>query len=189
MADLSETTVVLPSAPSPEEIALYLHLMAHFGQQTGYPALRVTVDGPGVAIDKGRDYLILGAIASQPAFSSLGPMLPLTVDSSGVHVKPATGYLARASSLEESASRWFSSLFGRSTAQNLPSNQPAVPDAMVEEIPSPASPGRSIVLVSLRENSSADEFAGVFLDRSQFDRHQWLGKPAAQCAVCLLFNR
>jgi hypothetical protein len=38
---------------------------------------------------------------------------------------------------------------------------------MVEEIQSPASPGRSIVLVSLRQSSSADEFAGVFLDRSQ----------------------
>ena len=35
LADLSGTVVVLPSVPSAEEIALYLHLMSHFGAQTG----------------------------------------------------------------------------------------------------------------------------------------------------------
>src|SRR5208283_4085595 len=39
-ADLGETTVVLPPAPSVPEIETFLTLMGHFGRQTGFPALR-----------------------------------------------------------------------------------------------------------------------------------------------------
>src|SRR5208337_1273685 len=45
LADLSETTVVLPSAPSEQEIETFVTLMGHFSRQTGFPALRVTVAG------------------------------------------------------------------------------------------------------------------------------------------------
>ncbi len=45
VADLSETTVVLPPAPTQQEIETFLTLMGHFGRQTGFPALRVTVAG------------------------------------------------------------------------------------------------------------------------------------------------
>src|SRR5579863_9391035 len=57
-ADLSQTVVVLPSSPGAQEIGLYLHLMSRFGAQTGYPALRVAVNGPGSMISPERDYLI-----------------------------------------------------------------------------------------------------------------------------------
>ena len=43
--DLHNTTVVLPPNPTPEEIETFVTLMGHFGRQTGYPALRVTVAG------------------------------------------------------------------------------------------------------------------------------------------------
>jgi cellulose synthase (UDP-forming) len=166
-AGLSQTTVVLPAVPSKDEISLYLHLMSHFGAQTGYPVLRVTVAGPNTVISKGRDYLILGTIANQPAFSSLDALLPATLDSNGIHVKPARSYLSLFSSIEGASSRWWSRLPGTPATQQPPSNMNGVPDAMVEEIESPSSPDRSIVLVALQENSSADMFAGVFLDRSQ----------------------
>src|SRR3981081_820473 len=42
-ADLAETTVVLPDGAGPEEIETYLTFMGHFGGQTGYPVLNVTV--------------------------------------------------------------------------------------------------------------------------------------------------
>ena len=46
VADLSETTVVLPVVPSEQEIETFVTLMGHFGRQTGFPGLRVTVAGP-----------------------------------------------------------------------------------------------------------------------------------------------
>ena len=42
-----------------------------------------------------------------------------------------------------------------------------VPDALVEEIKSPAAPDRSIVLIALKQDSSADLFAANLLERSQ----------------------
>ena len=41
-----ETTVVLPPTPTEQEIETFVTLMGHFGRQTGFPALRVTVAGP-----------------------------------------------------------------------------------------------------------------------------------------------
>src|ERR1700677_5184964 len=79
-ADLQKTTIVIPDSPDPKEIALYLYLMSHFGAQTGYPGLRVTVAGPNAAINPGRDYLVLGTIANQPAFQSLANVMPAALD-------------------------------------------------------------------------------------------------------------
>lgn len=167
LADLSETTVVLPTVPSAAEIALYLHLMSHFGAQTEYPALRVTVAGPNTVISKARDYLILGTIANQPAFGSLDASLPVTLDSNGVHVQPGNRYSSVVSSVESDVSQWLSRLRGNAAPPGQLSSVVGVPDAMVEEIESPTSPGRSIVLIALKQDASAETFADVFLDRSQ----------------------
>jgi cellulose synthase (UDP-forming) len=166
-ADLSQTIVVLPSVPSAEEISLYLHLMSHFGAQTGYPAFRVRVAGPNAVIGKGYDYLILGTVANQAAFHSLDALLPVTIDSYGIHVKPAQSYLSVPSSLKAVWSRRWLQALGTSATPRLPSNEGGVIDALIEEIQSPASPDRSFVLVALKQDSSVEEFAGVLLDRSQ----------------------
>jgi len=166
-ADLSMTTVILPSAPSPAEISLYLHIMSHFGTQTAYPVLRVTVTGPNIAIDKGRDYLILGDIDDQPAFNSLEAWLPVTFDANGVHVKPVQSHLSFFSPIQSAPMRWWSKLFGHHDIQKLPSNVDGMPDAMIEEIKLPFSTDRSIVLIALKSDSSTDSLESVFLDRSQ----------------------
>jgi len=167
MADLSETTVVLPSNPSREEVALYLHLMAHFGAQTGYPALRVAVAGPETVISKGRDYLILGTLENQPAFSALAPSLPVSFDSSGLHVQQEQGYVASGMTFTTLLKRRWMERLGLSGAPGLPSNPSGIPEALIEEIESPSSPDRSIVLIELRQDSSAEVFSNEFLDRSQ----------------------
>ena len=166
-ADLSESVVVLPATPTAEEIALYLHLMGHFGAQTGYPALRVTVTGPGTVISQGRDYLILGTIADQPAFRTLDPLLPATLEASGINVKPRRGISGYIYSLQNASSRLWSRLLGKQWKENQPSNLGGMPEAFVEEIESPASPDRSIVVVALAKDSSAGVFAEAFLDPSK----------------------
>jgi cellulose synthase (UDP-forming) len=131
VADLSQTVVVLPTAPSDKEIALYLHLMSRFGSQTGYPALRVTVTGPDSVITEGRDYLILGTIADQPAFSSLAQLLPATLDDAGVHVRPAQGLSADIASIPTISSRWWSRLLGRTEPASLSPNECEPPDVRI----------------------------------------------------------
>ncbi len=61
-ADLADAAVVLPDQPTNGEIELFLALMGHFGAQTGYPALSVTVTNPaGMTSDAGKDFLVSGS--------------------------------------------------------------------------------------------------------------------------------
>ncbi len=166
-ADLSRTVVVLPAAPSSKEIALYLHLMSYFGSQTGFPALRVTVTGPSNVIGEGRDYLILGTVADQSAFNSLASLLPATLDGDSVHIKAPRGLSANLAYFQNAAERRLSRPFELTATGGAPFDDRGFPDAMIQEIESPASHENSIVTISLRENSAADEFAGAFLDVSR----------------------
>ena len=159
-ADLADTTILMPAVPSPKEIALLLYLMSHCGMQTGYPALRVEVSGPDTTMQNSRDYLMLGTPSDQPAFSSLEASLPATFDANGIHLKEHSDYFA---GLKQTWLRFT----GKSIGESQPSNQAGIPDMMIEGIESPTFPGRSIVVLSLRDDDAVDEFANVFLDRSQ----------------------
>ncbi|RXH58695.1 UDP-forming cellulose synthase catalytic subunit [Granulicella sibirica] len=160
LADLSDTTVVMPPTPSAKEITLLLYLMSHFGTQTGYPALRAEIAGPDAVMRGDRDYLILGNVTSQPAFGSLNAALPVTLDGQGVHVKQA------ASKLDWFAGIW-KQINGEAAQGETPSNVHGVPDAMIEGIQSPYFAGRSIVVVAMRSDEAVDNFADAFLERSQ----------------------
>jgi cellulose synthase (UDP-forming) len=165
-ADLQKTTVVLPDSPDPKEIALYLYLMSHFGAQTGYPGLRVTVAGPSAAISAGRDYLVMGTIGNQPAFQSLGNIMPVALDASGIQVKPAAGFQASIGRVQTAVLDKWNALVGKPPLNDL-SNVAGAPDVLIQETESPASHDRSIVMLALRQDSSVDAFASVFIDRSQ----------------------
>ena len=95
IADLGETVVVLPARPSPQEIALFLHLMAHCGAQTGYPVLRVQVAGPDDSIRANRDYLVLGAVKNQPFFANLNRILPTPFDADRLYPRAKTDLLSQ----------------------------------------------------------------------------------------------
>ncbi|MDR3734130.1 MAG: UDP-forming cellulose synthase catalytic subunit [Acidobacteriaceae bacterium] len=157
-ADLADTTIVMPPQPNSSEIALLLYMMSHCGMQTGYPALRVQVVGPDAVMRSDQDYLILGGAADQPAFASLDPTLPVTMDADGVHLKDQTSYLA---TLNKTWLKWT-----RRTVDE-PTNINGAPDLMIEGLESPYFAGRSIVLMELRNDNAVNEFADVFLERSQ----------------------
>jgi cellulose synthase (UDP-forming) len=165
-ADLSQTVVVLPLSPSLSEIGLYLNLLSRFGAETGYPALRVTVERPGSTLSSGRDYLVVGTTFDQPAFNSLSPLLPATLDDAGVHVQPpARGLPADLNYLQTESSHWLSHVLGRAEIENLISDDSEPADALIEEAQSLSS-NRSIVAIMLRKDSSADVLSEVLTDPS-----------------------
>jgi cellulose synthase (UDP-forming) len=162
-ADLSETTVVLPPTPSAQEIETFVTLMGHFGRQTGYPALRVTVAGPDALHDGAQaDFLLIGTGDDQPGFDKLANALPVTLRGGRVQVRDTEGFFAplhhawwKANGNEHTES-------GDLTAEG-------VPDAVIEGAESPFAPGanRSVVAIHLMDASSFEPFMSTFLQVQQ----------------------
>ncbi len=176
LADLSETTVVLPTAPTVQEIETFITLMGHFGRQTGSPGLRVTVAGPG-ALQNGAvaDFLIIGTGDDQPAFSKLGTHLPVSLSSGQVQVQ-LPGYVPAPLRVHDTAS-FFVSLFHKAWRMLHANDQPesgsltagGTPDAVIEGIESPYDIGgsRSIVAIHLKDASTFEPFISTFLNVQQ----------------------
>ena len=156
LADLAETTVVLPSQPTPAELQLLLGLMAHFGAQTGYPALRVIIAGNS-SIQPGRDYLVLGTVSDQPALSAFGRAAPVQLDPNGLHIQPSSGLLGTA--------RWWRASTAEQGSELLTSG--GLPDALLQQFNWPASSSRSVVAITLRDDSAAAKFLTAFEDATR----------------------
>ncbi|MEZ1648542.1 cellulose biosynthesis cyclic di-GMP-binding regulatory protein BcsB, partial [Enterobacter hormaechei] len=63
MADLSESIVVMPKAPSEGQVTTLLDTMATVGGQTGLPAINVTLTYDGSQIqNKDADIMVIGTI-------------------------------------------------------------------------------------------------------------------------------
>jgi cellulose synthase (UDP-forming) len=163
LADLSETTVVLPPTPTEQEIETFVTLLGHFGRQTGFPALRVTVAGPdALHLGARTDFLIIGTGDDQPGFEKLNGKLPVSLRSGQVQVRDSQGFFAplhhawwKLRSEEHSES-------GDLTASGTP-------DAIIEGVESPFDPGasRSIVAIHLRDSSGFEPFMDTFLKVQQ----------------------
>ena len=164
LADLSETTVVLPPAPSEQEIETFITLMGHFGRQTGFPGLRVTVAGPD-ALRSGAatDFLIIGAGDDQPAFDKLGNHLPVSMRSGQIQVQDTQGFFVR---LLHNA--WWKLQSSQHTESGA-LTAGGTPDALIEGIASPydLNGSRSIVAIHLKDASTFEAFLSTFLSVQQ----------------------
>ncbi len=164
LADLSGTTVVLPPAPTEQEIETFVTLMGHFGRQTGFPGLRVTVAGPG-ALQEGAatDFLIIGAGDDQPAFSTLASHLPVSLGSGQIQVRDTEGFFVK---LLHNA--WWK-LRPNDHTESGELTAGGTPDAVIEGIESPydIAGSRSIVAIHLRDASTFDPFISTFLNVQQ----------------------
>ncbi len=81
LADLSETSVVIPERASAEEIGLYLAVMGRMGEATGYPATRHSVIGAAeVAKSPDRDMIIIGTAQNQRLLADWSNSLPMFVE-------------------------------------------------------------------------------------------------------------
>ena len=94
-ADLSQTTVVLPDEPSSQEIETYLTMMGHFGAETGFPALRVTVAGPE-ALQSGadQDFLVIATGQTNGDVGRLASEMPVTFGDNSLKVQDTRGFFA-----------------------------------------------------------------------------------------------
>jgi cellulose synthase (UDP-forming) len=161
-ADLADTAVVLPDAAQPEEIEMYLTLMGHFGAQTGYPVLNVSVtNAAGMNTDRTKDYLVLGTIEDQPAIGRLNPSLPVSVDGSGLHIQDTQGFFAQ---LQHA---WWKVRSSDRVQSGQLEIAGGLPDALIEAIEWPRGSKRSVVVILLRDKDVVPNFLSVFLKRSQ----------------------
>lgn len=78
LADLSESTIVLPENPGDGDFGNVLTLLGRFGASTGYPTLRAVLALPGnVQASADRDLVLLGSPTSQPLFEHWRDQLPV----------------------------------------------------------------------------------------------------------------
>ncbi len=163
MADLAETAVVLPDAPTADEIEMYLTFMGHFGAQTGYPVLNVSVtNGDGMKSDSSKDYIVMGTVDDQPALTKLQKSLPVQIDSNnGLRVEDTRGFLA---SLQQA---WWKVRSSDHVETNQLETAGGLPDALIEGLEWPSGSKRSVVVIALRDHSVVPKFLNVFLKTSQ----------------------
>ena len=168
-ADLSQTTIVVPPSSSSEEIGLYLMFVAYFAEQTGYPALRLRVDDDA-SLGRDADYLIIGTPDDQPAFERLNQHLPIAVTADGVSVQDTRGFFAAIQSawwqVAEMRPTWWWKLTKAQQKEGLIASLGESPDAVIQGIESPWTAGRSIITITIKNNSAARTFAAGFLKSS-----------------------
>lgn len=163
LADLSETTVVLPPTPTAQEIETFITLLGHFGRQTGFPALRVTVAGPdALRLGARSDFLIIGTGDDQPGFDQLNSKLPVALRSGQIQVRDTKGFFAP---LHQA---WWK-LRSNEHTESGDLTASGTPDAIVEGVESPFDPGgnRSIVAIHLRDAGNFEPFMDTFLKVQQ----------------------
>jgi cellulose synthase (UDP-forming) len=163
LADLGETTVVLPAVPTEEEIELFVTLMGHFGRQTGFPALRVTVAGPD-ALKQGAntDFLILGTGDDQTGLDKMNNNLPVAMRSGQIQVHDTQGFFAP-------LHRAWWKLRSDEHTESGSLTAAGTPDAVIEGIKSPFyfSGNRSIVAIHLKDSSTFEPFMATFIKVQQ----------------------
>ncbi len=161
-ADLADTAVVLPDTPTADEIEMYLTLMGHFGAQTGYPVLNVSVtNNDGMRTDGTKDYLVMGTVEDQPALSRLNSTLPVIVDGSGLHIQDTQGFFAP---LQHA---WWKVRSSDHVQSGQLETAGGLPDALIEGMEWPSGSGRSVVVIALRDHAIVPSFLATFLKTSQ----------------------
>lgn len=81
LADLADTAVVVPDAPTTIDQEAALTMLGHMGKWTGLPSLRVAV-APAKAIDtvKDRNLVIIGTGSAAQILTGWGKSLPLMIE-------------------------------------------------------------------------------------------------------------
>jgi cellulose synthase catalytic subunit (UDP-forming) len=161
-ADLSETTVVMPTSITPETIEVYLTMFGRLGAQAGHALLNVALSGPdGMKSDGKRDYLVLDVGADQPGMRRLNSSLPVAIDDDGLHPRDPQGFFAPVRHAWWRLRDWENGDSGKLDTSGGP------PEVVMEGAEWPAGSGRSVVVVSVRDKASAAKFLAAYTDPSK----------------------
>ena len=150
-ADLSQTTIVLPEHPSEREIGTMLNLLAYFGAQTGFPALRVNVGGVE-SYHEDRSLLVIGNQADLVTTAAVDAALPIGSADGNLSRRTGTTFsmIQRFwKKLSHLNSVSFSDLRGTDVEERLDNSIGEPFDTLIEGLESPSALKRSIVVVML----------------------------------------
>ncbi len=160
LADLSESTVVVPDEIGDQDMANLLTLLGRLGASTGYPALRVTLIH-AAEVDKhaDSDLLVFGSLRSQPLFQRWSAALPIGDGASGRRFAMSDWVLDKLPG--------FLSFDARRT--DLPTTaevavKPAPGDVVLMGFQSPLKAGRSVVALLAEDPASVEDFFDAWLE-------------------------
>ena len=165
LADLGQTTVVLPAAPTEQEIETFVTLMGHFSRQTGFPVLRVTVAGVDALRDgAAADFLVIGTGDDQPGFEKLNNSLPVTLHSGTIQVRDTQGFF---DPVRHQA--WWKLKPSDEHTESGDLMAGGTPDGVIEGMRSPydSKGERSIVAIHLKDAASFEPFMATLLNVQQ----------------------
>lgn len=157
-ADLNNTTVVVPSSPTAQEIEMFVTLMGHWARHTGYPGLRVTVAGPeALAAGARADFLIIGTGDDQPGFDKISNKLPVALHNAKIQVHDTQGFFAPIHHA------WWKVSSDNEHTESGELVASGSPDAIIEGIESPFEKGKSVVAIRLKDAATFEPFMQTFL--------------------------
>ncbi len=161
-ADLADTAVVLPDTPAVDEIEMFLTFMGHFGAQTGYPVLNVTVtNAAGMKSDRNKDYILMGTVDDQPALKLVNDSLPVKIEDTGLRIQDTQGFFAP---LQHA---WWKVRSSDHVQSAQLETAGGLPDALIEGLEWPSGSSRSVVVMALRDHTVVPTFLNTFLKYSQ----------------------
>jgi cellulose synthase (UDP-forming) len=138
--------------------------MGHFGRQTGFPTLRVTVAGPEAAQPGAKnDLLIIGSGDDQPVFDKLSSHLLVAMHSGQIQVHDTQGFFVP---LLHHA--WWK-LESNEHTESGDLTAGGEPDVVIEGIKSPYDlvSDRSIVAIHLKDANVFTPFMDTFMQVQQ----------------------
>jgi hypothetical protein len=156
MADLSQTTVVLPDQPSAADFGAYLTLLGHLGASTGYPASGVTVAQASQAAKLAdKDLLVIASGENQPLLKQWAQYMPAAMDGK-----------EKRFSISDLVYRTTSWLGPRPQPRDAISFNSDGADALLAGFESPLTPGRSVVVLSGNKPQGLADALDVLMDDS-----------------------
>jgi hypothetical protein len=161
MADLSQTTVVLPDQPSVADYSAYLTLLGRLGASTGYPATGVAVAQAGqTAKLADRDLLVIASGDNQPLLKQWAQYMPASMDGK-----------EKRFSISDLVYRTTSWLGTRPQPRDSVSFNSDSADALLAGFESPVTAGRSVVVVSGNKPQGLADALNVLMDDGSDDHN------------------
>jgi cellulose synthase (UDP-forming) len=172
--DLSGAAVILPERPTAAEIGLYLDAMGLFGAQTGAAGTAVTVRRTTrVSEVQQKDLLIIGTRNDQPTIREWSRSMPI-FDEATLETPEEKTFNFSLTHFRAWIRRWFPVFGGRREARvdTVLDNQIQA-DAVITGYESPLYPGRTVVLIALRNPDQAAELTGAMFVPTQRKGSVW----------------